>query len=103
MPRSRRPNFTADQKVKILRLHLVEKRAVSDLCDEFGFRPSQFHDWQKQFFENGTAAFARERGAERDEAQRSVDALEARLVQKNEVIAELTEELVNSKKKGGAR
>jgi hypothetical protein len=59
MPRTRRPNFTADQKLQVLRLHLLEKRPASDLCDEFGFRPSQFHEWQKQFFENGAAAFAR--------------------------------------------
>ena len=103
MPRTRRPNFTADQKLQVLRLHLLEKRAVSDLCDEFGFRPSQFHEWQKQYFENGAAAFARDRAGEKAELQRTVEALESKLAVKNEVIAELTQELVASKKKPGVR
>jgi transposase-like protein len=103
MPRSRRPNFTPEQKLKILRLHLLEKRPVSDLCDEFDFRPSQFHDWQKAFFENGAAAFARDNGdAEKAQLRRTIEALESRVTQKNEVIAELTEALVGAKKKPGA-
>jgi transposase-like protein len=103
MPRTRRPNFTADQKLKVLRLHLLEKRPVSDLCDEYGFRPSQFHDWQKQFFENGAAAFAKDRDGEKAELQRTVETLESKLAVKNEVIAELTQELVAAKKKPGVR
>jgi len=103
MPRTRRPNFTAEQKLKVLRLNLLEKRPISDLCDEFDFRPSQFHDWQKAFFENGAAAFARDGDAEKAQLRRTIEALEAKVTQKNEVIAELTEALVGAKKKPGAR
>jgi transposase len=49
--------FSAKEKVRILRLHLVEKRPISDLCDESGLNPNVFYNWQKQFFENGSAAF----------------------------------------------
>lgn len=103
MPRSRRPNFTADQKLKILRLHLLEKKPISDLCDEFSFRPSQFHDWQKQFFENGAAAFSREAAGEAAELRKSLSTMEAKIAEKNEVIAELMVELVAAKKKAGVR
>jgi len=36
---------------------LVERVAVSDLCDEYQLQPTTFYLWQKQFFENGAAAF----------------------------------------------
>jgi len=52
-----RRNISAQDKVAILRRHLVDKTPVSDLCDEHQIQPAQFYQWQKQFFENGAAAF----------------------------------------------
>lgn len=37
--RSRR-HFTTEQKVEILRRHMVDKVPVSDLCNELGLQPS---------------------------------------------------------------
>ena len=51
-----RKRFTSEEKVAILRLHLLEGTPVSDLCDKHGIGPSMFYRWQKDFFENGTAA-----------------------------------------------
>ena len=56
MPRQRR-HFTPEQKVALLRLHLLEKRPISDICQEHDLSVTLFYLWQKQFFENGTAAF----------------------------------------------
>ena len=47
----------AQDKVAILRLHLLEHKPVSELCDQFDLKPTQFYRWQKEFFENGAAAF----------------------------------------------
>ena len=58
--RKKRHNYTPEEKVSILRRHLVEHVAVSDLCDEYQLQPNVFYIWQKQFFENGAAAFSRE-------------------------------------------
>ena len=66
MSQTWRANFTPAEKVKILPLHLIEKRPISDLEDEFGFRLSKFYDWQKRFFEQGAAAFAPEHSTARD-------------------------------------
>ena len=33
---AKRKRFTAAEKVKLLRLHLVEKEPVSDVCDRHG-------------------------------------------------------------------
>jgi transposase len=71
----------------------VEKVPVSDLCDELGLNPAVFYGWQKQFFENGAAAFQRKRkGNGPSPEARKLEKLEAKLTQKNEVLAELLEE-----------
>ena len=56
-----RRHFSSPERVAILKRHLVEKTRVSDLCDELGIGPSQFDHWQKEFFENGHAAFENNR------------------------------------------
>lgn len=55
----KRRSFSADDKVRILRRHLVEKIPVSDLCDEQDISPTLFYKWHKEFFENGAAALER--------------------------------------------
>jgi transposase-like protein len=49
--RSRR-HFTIEQKVAILKRHMVDKVPVSDLCNELGLQPSVFYQWQRQALEN---------------------------------------------------
>ena len=58
--RKERKHYTAEEKVAILRRHLLDKVAVSDLCEELGLQPTVFYRWQKEFFENGAAAFQNE-------------------------------------------
>jgi transposase len=77
---------------------LVDKAQISDLCDEYGIQPSQVYQWQKVLFEHGEAAFERTGHRAGDPSQRKVAALEAKLQQKNEVIAELMQEHVELKK-----
>ncbi|MFZ3264709.1 MAG: integrase core domain-containing protein [Terriglobales bacterium] len=55
--RKERKHYTAEEKVAILRRHLLEKVPVSDLCEELALQPTVFYRWQKEFFENGAAAF----------------------------------------------
>ena len=76
----KRKNYTPEEKVAILRRHLEEK----------------------QFFENGAAAFQRKgkRRSPTPEA-RKLEKLEAKLTQKNEVLAELMQEHVQLKKEIG--
>jgi transposase len=59
--KKQRKHYTPEEKVAILRRHLVEGAPISDLCDELGLQPTVFYRWQKEFFENGAAAF-QERG-----------------------------------------
>jgi transposase len=56
--RNDRDHYTGEEKLAILRRHLLDKVPISDLCDELGLQPTIFYRWQKEFFENGAAAFA---------------------------------------------
>ena len=98
----KRKHYTPEEKVATLRRHLVEKVPVSDLCDELGLNPTVFYAWQKQFFENGTAAFQRKGKNSRGTPEAAkIEKLEAKLTQKNEVLAELMQEHVQLKKEVG--
>ena len=99
--RKARKNYTGEEKVAILKRHLVEKTPVSDLCDELGLNPNLFYNWQKLFFENGAAAFDRKRKPKANRRDRKIERLEAKLTQKNEVLAELMQEHVQLKKELG--
>jgi transposase len=103
MSRQRR-HFTPEQKVAILRAHLLENVPVSDLCQQHGIAVTNFYNWQKQFFENGQAAFTandKRRKADTDAKDRTIAALEDKLRRKHEVLSELLEEHVQLKKEHG--
>ena len=98
-----RRHFAGTEKVAILKRHLIDKVAVSDLCDELDIYPNQFYDWLKKFFEHGHLAFANGRKARavEDAQQTKIQQLEAKLHKKNEVMAELMEALTEEKKRNG--
>ena len=97
----KRKHLTPDQKIAVLKRYLVEKTPISDLCDEYGIQPSQVYQWQKVLFENGATAFERTNRRAENAQERKVAALETKLQQKNEVIAELMQEHVELKKELG--
>jgi transposase-like protein len=97
---AKRKQYSAPEKVAILRVHLLEKKPVSDLCDQYGIHPTLFYRRQKEFFENG-AAFeqtGKRRKAVQEVKDRKIAVLEGKLQQKNEVLAELMQEYVQLKK-----
>jgi transposase-like protein len=99
--KKQRKHYTAEEKVAILRRHLVEVVPISDLCDELGLQPTVFYRWQKEFFENGAAAF-QQRGRPNHQAeQERIAHLERKIQTKDEVLAELMAEHVSLKKRLG--
>ena len=95
-----RKKFGPEQKVSILKKHLVEKVPLSDLCDQYGLHPSVFYRWQKAFFEQGHLAFQSTNGKS-SKLEKKIEKLERKLVNKNEVLSELMEEHVALKKSLG--
>jgi transposase len=96
-----RKHYTPTEKVSILRRHLLDQVPVSDLCEEMNLQPTVFYRWQKEFFENGAAAFEKTSTPQKTATEKKIAALEAKLQRKNEVVAELMEEHVQLKKNLG--
>ena len=102
---NKRKKFSPEEKVRLLRLHLVEKEPVSDICDRHGLNPNVFYRWQKQFFENGASAFAQTGIGRKDNHAKKLEQqnaqLKAKLTNKDEVIAEIMASHVRLKKNLG--
>ena len=102
--RSRR-NFTTEQKVALLQRHLVDKEPVSKICEENQLQPSLFYQWLRQALGNLAGAMAPDAASEASKREKELVAktkeLEAKLVKKDNVIAEVTAELVKAKKELG--
>jgi transposase-like protein len=108
-----RRTFAPEEKAAILRRHLVDKMAVSDLCEEYRIQPSLFYVWLRQAWENLDQAF--ENGNRGDHASSQEAALqkrikvleemvktrEAKLSKKDRVIAEISAEYVQLKNELG--
>ena|ERR1039458_8038851 len=96
--KKQRKHYTPEEKVAILRRHLLEQVPISELCDKHGLQPTVFYRWQKEFFENGTAAFHPKGRPDHSAEQQRIDYLEKKIQTKDEVLAELMAEHVALKK-----
>jgi len=96
-----RRHWTVNEKIKLLRRHLIEKVAVSTICDEAQLAPSVFHRWQEQLFGNAALALEGNRRPERGKDQQRIEKLESKIRQKDEVLAELMAEHISLKKELG--
>lgn len=99
--KKRRYNYKSEEKVVILKQHLIDRVPVSDICDKYKLQPTVFYRWQKEFFENGAAAFDKPKSRQEKKRQQQLQALEKKLQTKNEVLSELMEEHVKLKKSLG--
>ena len=97
-----RKHYSPEEKVLILKKHLIDQVPVSTVCDEYHLQPTVFYRWQKEFFENGAAAFQRQGRRQQEDSQtKRIGELEAKLRRKNEVLSELMEEHIQLKKELG--
>jgi transposase-like protein len=99
--KKQRKHYTAEEKVAILRRHLLEQEPVSQLCDQFGLQPTVFYRWQKEFFENGAAAFQTKVRTNHQAERERIEYLEKKIQRKDEVLAELMGEHIALKKSLG--
>ena len=96
--KKQRKHYSPEEKVAILRRHLLEQVPISELCDKHGLQPTVFYRWQKEFFENGATAFHPKAGPKHSVEQERIDYLEKKIQIKDEVLAELMAEYVALKK-----
>ncbi len=96
-----RKRYTSEQKVSILKEYLVDRRTVSDICDDHGLNPTVFYRWQKEFFEGGHRAFERQSDKESKDIAKKLDKAAVKLQHKDGIIAELLSDHLALKKSLG--
>src|SRR3954469_16678126 len=84
--KKQRKHYTPEEKVAILRRHLLEQVPISELCAKHGLQPTVFYRWQKELFENGAAAFQAKARPNRAAEQERIDYLEKKIQTKDEVL-----------------
>jgi transposase len=55
--KKQRKHYTSEEKVAILRRHLLEKVPISELCDKHGLQPTVFYRWQKESSRHAPLSF----------------------------------------------
>jgi transposase-like protein len=99
--RSRR-RYTPEQKAALLREHLVDNKPVSEICSTAEIQPSVFYKWERDLLAAAPSLFATRRAPSREqELEAKVAALESKLIRKDAIIAEVSEEYVKLKKELG--
>jgi transposase len=77
--KKQRKHYTPEEKVAILRRHLLEQVPNSELRDKQGLQPTVFYRWQKEFFENGASAFEQKRPNNHSAEQERIAHLEKKI------------------------
>jgi len=99
--KKQRKHYSPEEKVAILRRHLLEHEPISKLCDELGLQPTVFYRWQKEFFENGASAFEQKTRSNHSAEQDRIAYRDKKKQATDEVLAELMAEHAALKKEIG--
>ena len=99
----RRRSFTAAQKAEAVRKDLKDHIPVSQIAEEMVVQPTMIHNWINTALAQVEHAFESPRAAKAESTKhdQQVQQLREKLDAKNEVIAELIEENIRSKKENG--
>jgi len=67
-----RRQYSAKQKVEILREHLENQVTISEIAERYGIHPNMLHKRKMQLFENASEYFGRSgKQQNREEGQRA--------------------------------
>ena len=104
----KRKSYAAEEKLAIVKEHLIGKKPVSEICEQYGIVPSLFYKWQQALFDHGAQALEKKNGGHQRRESRQVQRLEqelertrAKLANKHEVLSELMSEHIALKKSLG--
>ena len=87
--------YTSDFKVRTVLEGLKSPDGVASYCRRIGISEVQFYQWQKRMLNNADALFDRLPKA----AEKKINQLEEELKRKDQIIAVVTEEALELKKK----
>jgi transposase-like protein len=95
----KRTRYTPEEKVKILREVVEEGKSISSVAEVHRVHPNLIMNWRKQLFENALQTFEIKRPEISEKAvEKHTKTLEEKLRGKDNVIAELAQELLELKK-----
>jgi transposase-like protein len=96
----KRKRYTPEEKVLVLREVVEEGKAVSGVANEHELNPNLILSWRKQMIEGAGSIFQIRRTDISGKAQeRRIRELEAKLLERETLIAELAQENLGLKKK----
>jgi len=90
--------FSAEEKYRIIEEAHQPGVSTAEVCRRHGIAASVFYRWEAQMREGAKEALADRRGRTGKAAESEIDRLRGELARKNDVIAELTEALIQEKK-----
>jgi transposase-like protein len=93
--------FTTEQKVQILRRHLLDRVPAKELCDEYEVPPTEFARWKQQFFENAEATFEQSQEREPNATERRAQAMDQKIQVIEKMLSDLRDHLTLLKKESG--
>jgi len=91
-----RKHYSAEFKYKMVKEILLRVKTVSEACRENRVSPGLYYRWQEQFLSSAKHGFEAKKGFGEP---KTIDRKEQEIVRLKDVIAELSRELVELKKK----
>jgi transposase-like protein len=93
--------FTPEQKVSILKRHLLDGVSIDDVCRTFGVEPGEYKQWEQMFFQAGERAFDPVIPREAGSVERRIGTIEQKIQMAGKVLAELRENVSQLRKEAG--
>ena len=100
----KKKHFSAEDKLRIVKAHLIDGIPVSKLCEQYQINPSLLYLWLKILFDRGSLAFERPNDRKTGPTasrhmEEKIATLDLKVGAQQEVIGEIMGEWVSLKKK----
>lgn len=95
---NKRQRFSAEEKYNIIEEARQPGVTIAEVCRRYGIAASVFYRWEAQMREGAKAGLSDRRGGRSKVIEMENERLRSELSKKNNVIAELTEALIQEKK-----
>lgn len=96
-----RRRWSSAEKSDIVRRHLHDKTSQADLADQFGVAPGQISQWCKQALEGVESVFNGNSRRADKKHQKEIEQRDQKIHQLQEVVSELSTEVLQLKKSNG--
>ena len=98
-----RRHWSSREKADIIRQYLRAERQPADLAEQYGISPAQIYQWAKAALEGLENTFDREAPRTQQAHSRALAVKDARIAELQEVVTELSTEILKLKKNSGAK